>query len=72
MEIITDNLNELQEPPAPKRWKNIWKRELEFAVNNDQDLYSPDYNEIKRQRKKRKVVKLKTKRKIQKKKKSKR
>jgi len=58
VEIITNNLEMVEAPPAPKRWKNIWKHELEFAVKNkdEQDLFSPDYTEIKRQRKRKKIV----------------
>lgn len=67
MEIITTKFEDLQEPPAPKRWKNIWRNELEDAVQNNQNLYSPDYNEIKRHRKRKKVI-VKSKRKIRRKK----
>ena len=68
MEIITNDLTVLQAPPAPKRWKNIWKHELESAINENQDLLPPDYNDIKRQRKRKKPV-IKSKRKIKKNKK---
>lgn len=67
MEIITTELDVLQVPPAPKRWKTIWKHELESAIENKEELYSPDYSEIKRQRKK-KVKIVKSKRKIKSKK----
>lgn len=67
MEIITTELGVLQVPPAPKRWKTIWKHELESAIENDEELYSPDYSEIKRQRKK-KVKIVKSKRKVKSKK----
>ena len=65
MEIITDNLEVLRAPPAPKRFKNIWKHELELAVEDKQNLLSPDYNEIKRQRKRKKIT-VKPKRKTKK------
>lgn len=67
MEIITEDLEISQTPPTSKRWKNIWRHELEFAVKNkeEQDLFSPDYTEIKRQRKRKKVV-VKSKRKTKK------
>lgn len=65
MDIITNDLEELQAPPSPKRFKNIWKHELEIAVESKENLLSPDYNEIKRQRKRKKLTvkpKRKTKR----------
>jgi hypothetical protein len=65
VEIITDNLEVLQAPPSPKRFKNIWKHELELAVEDKQNLLSPDYNEIKRQRKRKKIT-VKPKRKTKK------
>lgn len=71
MEIITDNLEELRAPPAPKRFTNIWKHELELAIEDKQNLLSPDYNEIKRQRKRKKIT-VKSKRKTKKRKKGKR
>jgi hypothetical protein len=70
VDIITSELEGLQ-PPAQKRWKNIWKHEFELAVETGQNLPTPDYNEIKRQRKRKKIV-LKSKRKIKKNKKIKR
>lgn len=71
MDIITNDLEVLQAPPAPKRWKNIWQNELKLAVENNQDLFPPDYNEIKRQRKRKSNI-VKPKRKIKQIKKSKR
>jgi hypothetical protein len=71
VEIITNNLEELRAPPAPKRFKNIWDHELELAVETKQNLLSPDYNEIKRQRKRKKIT-VKPKRKTKKNKKGKR
>ena len=62
MEIITNDLEVLQAPPSPKRFKNIWKHELEIAVETKENLLSPDYNEIKRQRKRKKIM-VKSKRK---------
>jgi hypothetical protein len=62
VEIITNDLKTLYAPPALKRWKNIWKHELEYAIEDHEDLPSPDYNEVKRQRKRKKVV-VKSKRK---------
>jgi hypothetical protein len=65
VDIITNDLEELQAPPSPKRFKNIWKHELEIAVESKENLLSPDYNEIKRQRKRKKLTvkpKRKTKR----------
>lgn len=56
MDIITENFEVLEAPPAQKRWKNIWKHELELAVQDGQDLFPPGYNEIKRQRKRKKVT----------------
>jgi hypothetical protein len=70
VEIITDNLEVLQAPPAPKRFQNIWRNELELAIENKQNLLPPDYNEIKRQRKRKKVT-IKPKRKTRKNKKKK-
>jgi len=67
VEIITTELGVLQVPPAPKRWKTIWKHELESAIENKEELYSPDYSEIKRQRKKKPKI-VKSKRKIKSKK----
>lgn len=67
MEIITSELKMLHAPPAPKRWKNIWKYELEHAIEDHEDLYSPDYNEVKRQRKRKKII-VKSKRKCKKRK----
>jgi hypothetical protein len=71
VELITDNLEVLQSPPAQKRFQNIWRNELELAIENKQNLLPPDYNEIKRQRKRKKVT-VKSKRKTKKKKKGKR
>lgn len=65
MEIITSELKMLHAPPAPKRWKNIWKYELEHAIEDHEDLYSPD--EVKRQRKRKKII-VKSKRKCKKRK----
>jgi hypothetical protein len=62
VEIITSDLEVLQAPPAQKRWKNIWQHEFELAVEDKQNLLSPDYNEIKRQRKRKKIT-VKSKRK---------
>ena len=62
VEIIIDNLEVLEAPPSPKRFKNIWKHEFELAVEAKQNLTSPDYNEIKRQRKRKKIT-VKSKRK---------
>ena len=56
----------LHAPPAPKRWRDIWKRELEIATENKQNLHSPDYIEIKRPRRK-KITVTKPKRKIKRK-----
>jgi hypothetical protein len=71
VDIITNDLEELQAPPSPKRFKNIWKHELEIAVESKENLLSPDYNEIKRQRKRKKLT-VKPKRKTKKGKKGKR
>lgn len=68
MEIITNELEVLHAPPAPKRWKNIWKYELEHAIADHENLHSPDYNEVNRQRKRKKIV-IKSKRKSKKRKK---
>lgn len=71
MDIITENFEVLEAPPAPKRWKSIWKHELELAVQENQDLFPPAYNEIKRQRKRKKVM-VKPKRKTKSRRKKKR
>jgi hypothetical protein len=71
VEIITTDSEFLEAPPAKKRWTNIWKHELEFAIKDKENLLPPDYNEIKRQRKRKKVT-VKPKRKTKKKKKGKR
>jgi hypothetical protein len=68
VEIITTDSEFLEAPPAQKRWKNIWKHELEFAIEDKENLLPPDYNEINRQRKRKKVT-VKPKRKIKKRKK---
>lgn len=62
--IIKDKFGTLH-PPAQKRFKDIWRKEIELASEEDRYLYSPDYLEIERQRKKRKST-MKPKRKSKK------
>jgi hypothetical protein len=61
VDIITNDLNGLQAPPAPKRFKDIWNKELELDIQNEQALFSPEYSEIKRRKRKKSTVKPKRK-----------
>jgi hypothetical protein len=66
VDIIRDELEVLHAPPAPKRWKDIWRHELKIAKEEKQNLSTPDYSEIKRSRR-RKTIIVKPKRKIKRK-----
>jgi len=61
VDIITNDLEGLQAPPAPKRFKDIWNKELEFDIMNEKELFTPDYTEIKRRKRKKTTVKPKRK-----------